>query len=174
MIRKVLAAILIAVAAAILLVAVWPQLFGLQSAPIVAQVVSLRGLDVAIAIALIVGLGVIAILWRRARRFFATLVALLVAFSLVSVVILGVRGFGGSTVSTKAGGDVTVLSWNTQGAKAGVERIAQLALDEHADVIALPETTQLTGIAVARIMKAAGHPMWVYSAAHGYIYQSHA
>jgi endonuclease/exonuclease/phosphatase (EEP) superfamily protein YafD len=174
MIRNVLGAILVAVAAAILLVAAWPQLFGLQSTPIIAQVVSLRGLDVAIAVVLILGLGVIAIVWRGARRIFVTLVALLVAFALVSVAILGVRGFGGSTVSAPAAGDVTVLSWNTQGAKAGVARIAQLALDEDADVIALPETTQATGIAVARVMKAAGHPMWVYSAAHGYIYQSHA
>lgn len=174
MVRKILAAVLVAGAAALLLVALWPQLFGLQSLPIVAQVVSLRGLDVAVAIVLIVGLGVIAIVWRGARRFFGALVVLLAVFSLVSIAILAVRGFGGSTVSVKAKGDVTVLAWNTQGAKAGVERIAQLALDEHADVIALPETTQPTGIAVARILKAAGHPMWVYSAAHGYVYQSHA
>jgi endonuclease/exonuclease/phosphatase (EEP) superfamily protein YafD len=174
MIRKVLAAILAAVAAAILLVAVWPQLFGLQSAPVVAQVVALRGIDVAIAIVLAVVLGALAIIWRGGRRFFGTLVSLLLVFTLVSIAILASRGFGGGTVTARPAGDVTVLSWNTEGGKPGPAAIAQLALSEHADIVALPETTSLTGDAVEQIMAAAGHPMWVYWAAHGNIYQSHA
>jgi endonuclease/exonuclease/phosphatase (EEP) superfamily protein YafD len=174
MIRKVLAAILLLVAAGILLVALWPQLFGLQSAPVIAQVVSLRGLDVAIAIALIIVLGLIALAWRNARRFFGSLVLLLIVFCLLSVAILSVRGFGGSQTATKAPSDVTVLSWNTEGDAPGAPEIAKLALAEHADVVALPETTQQTGYEVSLIMKAAGRPMWVYSGTHGTVYQSHA
>jgi endonuclease/exonuclease/phosphatase (EEP) superfamily protein YafD len=174
MIRKVLATVLVVIAAAILLIAVWPQTLGLQSAPVIAQVVSLRGLDIAIAIALIVLLGLVGALWRGGRRFLGSLIALLLVFCLVSIAILGSRGFGGSTVGVKAPSDVTVLAWNTEGGKPGPAAIAKLALAEHADVIALPETTHATGLAVAQILKSAGRPMWVYWAAHGNIYQSHA
>jgi endonuclease/exonuclease/phosphatase (EEP) superfamily protein YafD len=173
MIRRVVAAVLLVAAAAILLVAVWPQLFDLQAAPVVAQVVSLRGLDVGIAIALMVVAGLLAIAWRRARRFFGSIVLLLLVFCLVSTAILGSRGFGGPK-ATGAPSDVTVLSWNTKGGAPGSIAIAKLAIAEGADVIALPETTQPLGIAVAGLMKAAGRPMWVLSAAHGYVYQSHA
>jgi endonuclease/exonuclease/phosphatase family metal-dependent hydrolase len=174
MIGKVLAAILVAVAAAVLLVAVWPQLFGLQDAPIIAQVVSLRGLDIAIALGLGVVFALLALAWRGGRRFLGLLVVLLLAFCAVSVTVLGVRGFGGTADPPTGATKVTVLTWNTEGGKPGPAAIAKLALSDHADVIALPETTHATGLAVAQILKAAGRPMWVYWAAHGNIYQSHA
>ena len=174
MTRKVLAALLVAVAAAILLVAAWPELLGLQSAPVIAQVVALRGVDIAIALAIAVVFGLLAIPWRGGRRFLGTLIGLLLVFVLVSVAILGVRGFGGGTVSAKGAREITVLSWNTEGGKPGPAAIAELALSEHADIVALPETTSITGAAVERIMAAAGRPMWVYWAAHGNIYESHA
>ena len=94
MIGRVVGAVLLLVTAAVLLVALWPQLFGLQAAPIVAQVVALRGVDVGIAIALIVLFGLVAIGWREARRFLGGLVALLAVFCLLSLAILGSRGFG--------------------------------------------------------------------------------
>jgi endonuclease/exonuclease/phosphatase (EEP) superfamily protein YafD len=174
MIRKVLAAALVLIAAAILLVAVWPQLFGLQNAPIIAQVVSLRGLDIAIALALVIVLALLAAAWRGGRRFLGLLVVLLVAFCGVNLAILTTRGFGGNHGTVSTASNVTVLSWNTQGGKPGAAEIARLALAEHADVITLPETTHATGLAVAATLKAAGRPMWVYWAAHGNIYQSHA
>jgi endonuclease/exonuclease/phosphatase (EEP) superfamily protein YafD len=174
MIRKVLAAVLVLIAAAILLVAVWPQLFGLQDAPIIAQVVSLRGLDIAIALTLVIVIALLAAAWRRGRRFLGLLVVLLLAFCALSVGILATRGFGGTDSSPKATNNVTVLSWNTEGGKPGAAEIARLALAEHADVITLPETTHATGLAIAATLKAAGRPMWVYWAAHGTIYQSHA
>jgi endonuclease/exonuclease/phosphatase (EEP) superfamily protein YafD len=174
MFRKILGSVIVLAAAAVLLVAAWPQLFDLTAAPVIAQVVSLRGLDVAIALVLAIVLALLALAWRRGRRFLGALVALLLAFCLVSVAILGVRGFGGSTLTTKASGDITVLSWNTEGGKPGATKIAALALAQHADVIVLPETTHITGGAVERIMAAAGHPMWVYWASHGDVYESHA
>lgn len=174
MIRNILFGILLVAAAAVLLVAAWPQLFGLTDAPIVAQVVSLRGLDVAIALALVLAFAFVALSWRGGRRWLGALIALLLVFSIASVGVLATRGFGGSTVSKKTAADVTVLSWNTSGGKPGVAGIATLALAEHADVIALPETTQLTGFEIATLMKAHGRPMWVYSATHGYTYQSHS
>ena len=100
MVRNVFAALLVAVAAAILLVAVWPQLFRLQDAPIIAQVVSLRGLDIAIALGLVLLLLVMAIWWRRGRRFLTALIALLLVFSLVSVGILDWLWLSGMETAT--------------------------------------------------------------------------
>jgi endonuclease/exonuclease/phosphatase (EEP) superfamily protein YafD len=174
MIRKVLAALLLLVAAAILLVALWPEVFGLQSAPVIAQVVSLRGLDVAIAVALVLVFALLALGWRGARRFLGSLSILLLIFCLLSLAILATRGFGGPTTAAKSASDITVMSWNTEGDAPGAAEIARVALIEHADVVALPETTLKTGVAVADRMKAAGRPMWVYSGTHGNIYESHA
>jgi endonuclease/exonuclease/phosphatase (EEP) superfamily protein YafD len=174
MIRTVLAAIVLLVAAAVLLVALWPQLFGLQSAPVVAQVVSLRGLDIAVAIAMMVILAILAIGWRRARRFAGALALLLLAFCLLSAAVLASRGFGGNPTTARVASDITVLSWNTEGDAPGAAEIAKLALAEHADVITLPETTQPTGTAVANLMRAAGRPMWVVTGEHGNVYRSHS
>jgi endonuclease/exonuclease/phosphatase (EEP) superfamily protein YafD len=174
MVRNILLGLLVVVAAAALLVAGWPQLFGLVDAPIVAQVVSLRGLDVAIALVLAVAFALVALVWRGARRFLAALIALLLVFSVASIGLLASRGFGGTTATARSASDLTVLSWNTAGGKPGVAGIAALALSEHADVIALPETTQLTGFEIATVLKAHGRPMWVYSATHGVTYESHA
>jgi endonuclease/exonuclease/phosphatase (EEP) superfamily protein YafD len=162
MTRRILAAIVLVVVSAILLVFVWPQLFHLQDAPIIAQVVSLRGLDVGIAVGLIVLLLILSV-WRRARRLALSLTIPLVVFSLISVAILGSRGFGGPTTTVAKTGDLTVLEWNTRGDSADAQEIETLALREDANVIALPGTTQATGIDVALAMKAAGHPMWVLS-----------
>jgi endonuclease/exonuclease/phosphatase (EEP) superfamily protein YafD len=174
MIRRVLAAIVLLLVAAALLVSVWPQLFGLQEAPIVAQVVSLRGIDIAIAIVLVIVFGIASLAWRSARRFFGSIVALLVVFCLVSVAILASRGFDSTTTRAPAAKDVTVMTWNTKGDAPGADAIAKLALASHADIVTLPETTQAMGVAVAGLMKAGGKPMLVLSAARGYIYRSHA
>jgi endonuclease/exonuclease/phosphatase (EEP) superfamily protein YafD len=174
MVRTLLAALVAVVAAVVLLVAAWPQLFGLQDAPIIAQVVSLRGLDVAIAVVFIVVLLLLAITWHRGRRFLFVLVALLAVFSVASVGILATRGFDGSQSTTKAASDVTVLAWNTKGSTPSPEVISSLALAERADVIALPETSQSTGLAVAALLKAANRPMWVFSGAQGGNFQAHA
>jgi endonuclease/exonuclease/phosphatase (EEP) superfamily protein YafD len=174
MIRRVLLSLVLVAIAAVLLVALWPEPFGLQAAPVIAQVVSLRGLDVVIALAVLVVVGLAALAWRRGRRFLGLVVALLFVFSLANVAILGARGFAGAAGTTTSKSAITVLSWNTKGGAPGPDEIAKLALADHADVIALPETTQQTGVAVAGLMKSAGRPMWVLSAAHGYIYASHA
>jgi endonuclease/exonuclease/phosphatase (EEP) superfamily protein YafD len=174
MVRTVLAVILAAIAAAILLVAAWPQLFGWQDAPIIAQVVSLRGLDIVIATALILVLLLLMIWWRVGRRFLALLVVVLAVFSLASFGILAVRGFGGAESTARTASDVTVLDWNTKGSKPTDDEISTLALAQHADVIVLPETSQDTGVGVAALLKAAGRPMWVYSGAQGGTFQAHA
>jgi endonuclease/exonuclease/phosphatase (EEP) superfamily protein YafD len=171
MIRRLAAALLLVAFAAVLLVAAWPELFGLQAAPIIAQVVSLRGLDILIAVVVMVVLGVIAVVWRASRRLLLSMVALLLVFSVASVAILAGRGFS-ATASPQSPTSITVLSWNTKGDAPGAAEIAKLALARHADVITLPETTLITGKAVEGIMAAAGRPMWVLSDAYDYVSKS--
>ena len=171
MIRRLAAAVLLVALAAVLLVAVWPELFGLQAAPIIAQVVSLRGLDIVIAVVFMLILGVIAVVWRASRSLLTSMVALLLVFCLASVAILATRGFSATTAANTST-NVTVLSWNTKGDAPGPIEIAKLALAQHADIITLPETTLITGKAVERIMAAAGHPMWVLSDAYDYVSKS--
>jgi endonuclease/exonuclease/phosphatase (EEP) superfamily protein YafD len=163
MIRRLLAAALVVVAAAVLLIAVWPQLFALEWTTVIAQVVALRGGDVAIAVAGIIVLLVVAAVWSRVRRLAGTLALLLLIFCGVSIAVLAGRGFGGPGFETKGSEDLTVLSWNTEGDAPGASAIAALALSSHADIVTLPETTSATGIAIAAIMRAAGRPMWVHT-----------
>ena len=161
MIRRILSAIVLVLFSAVLLVLVWPQLFQLQAAPVIAQIVSLRGVDVAIALVVIVLLLLLST-WRPVRRFARALAIPLVIFSLVSVAIIGSRGFGTTDATVAKSGDLTVLEWNTRGDSADATKIAALALKENADIIALPGTTLPTGKAVEHILRNAGHPMWVY------------
>lgn len=169
MARRIVAVLTLLVIAAVLFVAAVPQAFGLTTTPIIAQVVSLRALDVVVALGLILILGVTALIWRRVRRFFAAIVVLLLVFCIATAGILGARGFGHSTHPATAAGNITVLEWNTRGDAPGAAEIAKLALDEKVDIVALPETTLITGKQVAELMKADGRPMWVYSLAYDYI-----
>ena len=163
MFRRVLSAATLVVAATVLLAAVWPQLFGLQKTAIVAQIVSLRGIAVLCGMLGAVMLFILALLNRTIRRFTASLGLILVIFVAVSGIVLASRGLGDSTFQKKGATDLTVLSWNTFGDSPGAKAIAQLALESGADIVSLPETTTETATAVAELMRAAGHPMWVHT-----------
>ena len=163
MIARVLAAVLTVAVAVVLIVLAWPQLFRLEWTLPIAQAVSLRGLAILGAVAGIVLLTIVAIIFSRARRFTGSLVLTLVAFCAISLAVLGTRGFGNESFDSKRPSDLTVMSWNTLGDAPGAQAIADLALENDADVIALPETTQATGTEVAVLMGAAGKPMWSYT-----------
>ncbi len=169
MFRRFLAAVVVIVVAAVLLVLAWPQLFGLAQTPVVAQVVSLRGLAVAIALIGVVALTLLALVWAGVRRFAATLAIMLLVFCGISVAVLSTRGFGNPGFESAGNDDVTVLSWNTLGGAPGADTIARLALNTGAEIVTLPETTNETGLQVAELMKAAGSPMWVYTVAYDQI-----
>ncbi len=163
MFRRILSAAAILVVCAIALVAVWPQLFGFQRLPIAAQVVSLRGVAVAVGVLLVVALFFVAVTVPALRRFCAALGLVGIVFVLVSGVVLATRGIGDNSFQTKGEADITVLSWNTLGDVPGAATIAKLALETDADIVALPETTSETAIEVARLMKEGGHPMWAHT-----------
>jgi endonuclease/exonuclease/phosphatase (EEP) superfamily protein YafD len=166
MFRRFLAAVVLVAVSAALVVALWPQLFGLATAPVVAQVVSLRGLAAAVALVLVVALTLAALISGAVRRFAASLAIVLLVFVLVTAAVLSTRGFGSPGFESATDNDVTVLSWNTLGDAPGAEAIATLALDTGAEVVVLPETSSATGAEVAALLDQAGSPMTLFTTAY--------
>lgn len=163
---RIVSAVLTVVIAIALAVLVWPQVFGLAWTTPAAQVVSLRGLGIAVGLVGAVALTLVALLVSSARKFAASLAVLLLVFAAINAAVLSTRGFGNLAFETPGDDDVTVLSWNTLGDAPGSQVIADLALETGADIVALPETTNETGLEVAAIMSEADRPMWVYTVAY--------
>lgn len=160
---RLLAALVVVAVAAGLLVAAWPQLFGLQVAPGIAQVVALRGAAVAVSVVIVVGLLLVALVSARGRRFAASLALVVLVFALLNTAVIVTRGVGDTAFESKGDSELTVLAWNTLGDAPGAEVVADLIVDTDADIVALPETTREMGIAIANLMRTAGKPMWVYT-----------
>lgn len=160
-----LAVVAVVVLAAALVLLAWPQLLGLQRLPVIAQATSLRAALAGVAVLCIV-LGVlIAIMWPRIRRAAATVAVLLLAFVLIQAAVLGTRGWGATGFEPKQPGDVTVLAWNTFGDSTPVETVAELVLEEGADVVVLPETTADFARQVATAVQPGGVEMTVHAVA---------
>lgn len=145
---RAIGAILVVLVAAACLVVAWPQVFGLERAPIVAQAVSLRGLASAVALVLAVALTLVALLAAPARRFAASIAVVLLAFTAINAAVLSIRGFGDAGFETEGDHDVTVLAWNTLGDLPSAGVIAELIADTGAEIVVLPETTQQHGLDV--------------------------
>ncbi|MDP3209874.1 MAG: endonuclease/exonuclease/phosphatase family protein [Rhodoglobus sp.] len=166
MIARLLPALVTVGIAVGLLILAWPQLFSLAREPVAAQIVSLRGLGIPIALVLALGFTVLALLARPARAFLAGLAVALLAFAAINAAVLATRGFGNLAFETPTDSSVTVLEWNTLGEAPGAHVIAQLALDTGADIVALPETTRSAGAEIAVIMAEAGRPMQVLTVSY--------
>ncbi|WP_438854993.1 endonuclease/exonuclease/phosphatase family protein [Agromyces sp. M3QZ16-3] len=149
--------------AAVASVLLWPQAFGLQDQWIAAHVVALRGVAAAGAGALAAVLA-IALLLGPGRRLIGAVAAILVLFALGNLGVLALRGLGGDDAAA-ASDSVTVLSWNTLGEVPDASTIAGLAIEQGADVLVLPETTESLGEEVAIAMREGGRPMWVHTQA---------
>jgi len=165
MIRRILSAAILVLLAIALLILAWPQLFGLDHAPLIAQAVSLRGAAIGVAAILIVLLILIALLFTSIRRFVASVAVLLLVFAGINGVVLADRGLGSIAFESPGATDLTVLSWNTLGDAPGADGIADLALEQGADILTLPETTQDMGYAVRDRMAEAGVTMQVFTIA---------
>jgi endonuclease/exonuclease/phosphatase (EEP) superfamily protein YafD len=150
------------VVATCLTVAAWPQAFGLEQAPIVAQVVSMRvgviGIALVLALVFLCFVG-----WRRVRRFVLAVVSMLLVFALVSGGIHASRGLDDSQSIDSGSGDLIVLTWNTLGDRPGAEEIARVIDETGADAVMLPETTLPLGVAVAELLRERGNPFWVHT-----------
>jgi len=159
MFRRVLsAAVLVALGVALLL-AVWPQLLGIQRQAGVVQVTTMRGLLTAIGVLCVVLFGVIALISTNLRRFAGGVALLLLLFCGIQFAVLSTRGTGDATFAPKEPGDLTVLSWNTLGDYPPIETLAQLVLDEDADIVVLPETSADYASQVQNVLDANGVPM---------------
>ncbi len=148
------------VVAAVLL---WPQGFGLQNQWVTAHVVALRGAAAVLGAIAAVALAVMAIP-RQTRTVGLALAVVMALFAAGNVAVIAARGTGGSDAAGDAS-SVTVLSWNTLGEVPDAATIADLALEEGADVVVLPETTGPLGEEVAIAMRDGGSPMWVHTVA---------
>ncbi|WP_411722179.1 endonuclease/exonuclease/phosphatase family protein [Mycetocola sp.] len=157
---KVLGAIAtVGIAVALLVISV-PQMFGLQTTWIIAQITSMRSLAIVAGVLAAVAFALLA-LARPFRAFAGTVVVLLLLFVGGNAAIGVSRGLGNTVFTEATPNSVTVLSWNTLGDAPGADAVVNLAMDSGADVISLPETTQATGIEIAETMRAQGRPMWV-------------
>src|ERR1041384_7730806 len=121
MFRRILSAAILVLLAAVLLLALWPQLLGLERQAIVAQVVSLRGIAVLVAAGVVILFALFSLLNPETRRFSGGVAVVLLAFCAVTVAVLASRGFGSTGLAPDEPGDVTVLSWNTLGDEPGAE-----------------------------------------------------
>lgn len=165
MLPRILGWAIVLGSAALAIVLVWPQAFGLQNQWVAAHVVALRG-SAAVFGAVAVALFLLLALVRRVRLFAFAMAAVFALFAAGNIAVLAARGFGGGAPAAEASDSVTVLSWNTLGEVPDASAIAGLALEEGADVVALPETTEPLGEAVAIAMRDGGRPMWVHTVAY--------
>ncbi|KQO84222.1 hypothetical protein ASF17_01425 [Frigoribacterium sp. Leaf263] len=159
MIRRLVALVLVLAAAAVLLIAVWPQALDLQRSWPAAQAVSFRVVGAGVAVVVAVVLLVIGLFARRIRSVTASVAVLALVAAAVSAGVLASRGIGRDDFTDALDTDVTVLSWNTLGGAPGAPTVAELAVEVGADVVALPETDAETAKAISDAMNAAGLPM---------------
>lgn len=154
----ILFTVLLAIATAIV---VWPQFFRLEQTYPFTQLVSARGLVLGAFLA--VAVLALLLLFIRPLRGFAASVLIVSLLGAGATGIIGVtRGFGTTALPEKADTSVRVLTWNTAGEAVSAETIAQQILDQGADIVALPETTEAVGERIAIMLREQGHPMWVH------------
>lgn len=177
MLTRLLAPLLGLGSALILGVALWPEFVGLQRTWPWAGIVALRGAGIVAAFALILLLLLISRLGRPVRRLTTPIAFWLLIFMAASVWILNDRGWDSERVTPpeqSVAGAVTVLSWNTMGDKPAALAIAELALAENANVVALSETSAETAHNVALIMQAGGITMREHVVAFDADYIAHS
>lgn len=161
MFRRVLSAAVIVLLGAVLLLAAWPQLVGIQREAGVVQVTTMRGMLAAVAVLCAVLFTLVAALSVNLRRFAGAVALLLLLFAGIQFAVLSTRGAGNLAFETKAPGDLTVLAWNTLGDSPQAQVTIDLILTEDADIVVLPETSQEYARAVQSGLGAAGVEMQV-------------
>ncbi|GAA1833920.1 endonuclease/exonuclease/phosphatase family protein [Agromyces salentinus] len=166
MLPRILGWTLVVAAAILAALMLWPQAVGLQNQWVFAHVVALRG--VAAVAGVVVAVLVLLAAFARPLRLVAFALATIMAlFAVGNAAVLTARGFGSSDAAADAAsGSLTVLSWNTLGEVPDAATIAGLAIEEGADVVVLPETTEPLGEEIAIAMREGGSPMWVHTAAY--------
>jgi endonuclease/exonuclease/phosphatase (EEP) superfamily protein YafD len=163
MFRRVLSAAVVLALAAVLLLAAWPQLLGIQREAGVVQATTMRGLLTAVALLGALLFALIAFASAGVRRFAGALAVLLLLFAGIQLAVLSTRGAGNAEFAAKEPGDLTVLAWNTLGDTPPVQTTVDLIVAEDADIVVLPETSAEYAGMVQNGLGAAGIPMQVVS-----------
>lgn len=154
----ILFTVLLAIATAIV---VWPQFFRLEQTYPFAQIVAARGLI--LSGFLIVAVIALLLLVARPLRGFAASVLVVALLGAGATALIGAtRGFGATDLPPPTDDSIRVLTWNTAGEAVSAEVIAQQILEQGADIVALPETTEAVGERIAIMLREQGHPMWVH------------
>lgn len=166
MFRRVLSAFVIVALGVVLLLAAWPQLVGIQREAGVVQATSMRGLLTAVALLVVVLFTLIALVSASLRRFAGAIALLVLVFAGIQLAVLSTRGVGDGAFETKAENDLTVLTWNTLGENPSAETVAQLIVEQDADIVVLPETTRAYGDAVAALAGGSGYDFQVLDLAY--------
>jgi endonuclease/exonuclease/phosphatase (EEP) superfamily protein YafD len=161
--RRLVAILLVVVLAAVLTLVAWPELLGLQRAPVLALAVSFRGAAVVATVVVAVVLTAIGLVLHGLRRLLGVLALLLVAFAVVVSGVQLARGIGAPDLPVAQQYDVTVLSWNTLGDSVPAPVIARVAQENKATVVTLPETTAGRARQVAALLAAGGVRFQVFS-----------
>ncbi|MCK2026876.1 endonuclease/exonuclease/phosphatase family protein [Microbacterium sp. SSW1-47] len=154
----ILFTVLFAIATAIV---VWPQFFRLEQTHPFAQLVAARGLVLG-ALLVVAVLALLLLLARPLRGFAASILIVALLGAGATGVIGATRGFTGATLPAATDSSLRVLTWNTAGEAVPAEEIARRILEQGADVVALPETTEAVGERIALMLREQGHPMWVH------------
>lgn len=156
----ILTTLLLAIAAIVL---TWPQFFRLARTFPVTQLVAFRGVAVLVCAAVLV-LALLLALSRSLRGFAASLALVALLAGAANAAVLVMRGTGTDDLPEPTATSIRVMTWNTAGEATDPELIARVAVAMGADIVALPETTEPNGTAVAVAMRGMGHRMWVHNA----------
>ncbi len=159
---RLLGILLTVLLAIVTAVVVWPQFFHLEQTYPFAQIVAARGVVLAAFLAVAV-LALLLLLIRPLRGFAASVLIVALLGAGATGAIGAVRGFGGDTLPAATEDSIRVLSWNTAGEAVSADMIARQILDQGADIVALPETTEAVGEQIAVMLREQGHPMWVHN-----------
>lgn len=131
----------------------WPQAFGAQRAPLIAQLISFRApLALGLALLAIAAAGVA--LLRQRWAIAAAMALVLGVTAAVNGAVLMHRGADAS--GELPDGDLTVLVWNTQGGATPPADVADLVLQVGADIVSLPETDARASVEIVRLLAARG------------------
>ncbi|MFC4223377.1 endonuclease/exonuclease/phosphatase family protein [Lysinibacter cavernae] len=170
---RLIAAIILLVLLAAGVLSVWPQVANFELLFPFAQAVSLRGLGVAAAVALVILSVLLSLLIKPIRGFLSALIVILMLFTIANTAIIVTRGAGNTAFAEPAPTDITVGSWNTLGDSVDADDIAAFAVDNNLRVLSLPETTEVISNQVAARIAALGGPtMAVHHVAFDSVYRA--
>lgn len=142
-------------------VVVWPQFFRLEQTYPFAQLVAARGAVLGVLLA-IAALALLLLLARPLRGFAASVLIVALLGAGATGLIGMTRGFGAEGLPAATDRSLRVLTWNTAGDAVSAETIARQIVEQGADIVALPETTEEVGERVAVMLRDQGRPMWVH------------